>query len=329
MLIPYIHTLLKAQTDSPYLEFTTSFVRDISQDTIALILFGLENAPWSNAFKRLCGIASEKFQELIQDGEQPHKVLHAASKELCLAVKRKEIEEPHLLTQALEQVIHTFPARGCIAVGEPAVQIDKVDVMSLGVNQEVNDQVIKAMLSIRLQQLHKNIGVCYIDPQSVNEKFDATSDFNLDEKDQVKIILIPYHHTQPNQWSLVCVYVKDRLIVHYDSFPAGRKARSEQVNSTVVEILKKIYGKVKKGENRWKCQSGTCADQEGFDCGVHVIVNALHIICNHDTQYLPQSMNGLAKRLEIAQELVFEAFEAHDRWKGNWRRNDDDGELVV
>lgn len=105
-------------------------------------------------------------------------------------------------------------------------------------------------------------------------------------------LLVPLHNQKYEHRTVLVVGLEERSVYHHDSYKRGSKAGRSWVADTVIPALEK-----------WTClelgadvKSGKCAEQEGVECGIHTIANALALLNAED---LPMKVNALETTIWI------------------------------
>ena len=114
---------------------------------------------------------------------------------------------------------------------------------------------------------------CYVfDPLFFKSQpvFRFSSGFHIE--DTITRILLPIHDSQRKHWYLAVLTISDSTIKIYDSMSCKEQSLSQ---STHLER----FAKSVKPQQPWTVRPAECPQQDnGYDCGIYVIVNALQIM---------------------------------------------------
>ena len=156
--------------------------------------------------------------------------------------------------------------------------------------------------------------------------------FQID--DTVTRILLPIHDSQRKHWYLAVVMISDSTIKIYDSMSCKEQSLSQSTD------LESFVRKVKPQQQAWVVRLAECPQQNnGYDCGVHVIVNALHVMAQ---DFLPAAYDGATWRL-LCRSLLGETInnnqfnslveiadsKTNDFVPSNTQADDEDGWIIA
>ncbi|GMT01684.1 hypothetical protein PENTCL1PPCAC_23858, partial [Pristionchus entomophagus] len=196
-----------------------------------------------------------------------------------------------------------------IRKGTGGLSIEKL--RCLAPEQWLNDEVIEEMLKIicedavntmKCRPLSTYVFERICDGRTTqNEKKRLREDLSSTE-----YLLLPMHENG-NHWTLAVINTRDQRLVHYDlekiTTPALRLKTMERIVNFIEKLLPATEGK-------WKKQLLLCPQQpNSFDCGVFVILNALHFAAELPVHYNPEA--AAYWRFRAVPQLISGSFKLH------------------
>ena len=274
---------------------------------IELLIHGLRNCPWAGSFSQLCQLG----QKLLDIGLSKQS-LHESSSNGRLDVKASIQTEIQLILyqQIQNQPVCIDQLNGCISaypkfgdgqvLGALNASPTYHDMQTIGEDEELNDEIIRVVFGIELFKFQEPRAIQILDPSCIIAEASDSENRKVDVAQHISQIFIPIHHSVPLQhWTLCHVDLTSRKASHYDSFAGvGQGQRLARIKKDVFPILPEHC-------KAWSLEvkQEKCAEQEGNDCGIHVLANGIELL--HGNK-VPSKIDGLLKRVEYARLILRE-----------------------
>ena len=253
----------------------------------------------------LCNLLQQPAQKLFHKSDQSTEIVaRVLSLDVsCLILQLADQEIGRFPSLDPVDVISTFfPDTGdaCIQLGCVSnTSISKASFLTLRNNSFLNDEVIRVMLSLELDQLQDS-RILIADSSLF---FPSTSYEKIfDVSEETSLIILPVHHGHTYQhWSLIRISILDSEVQHLDS---AWSLESHQRIKGQVETILAATAKIKTDFNAdWKFVAKDVLTQQGIECGIHCIANGIACM-NGDCP--PKELDTCQLRVDYARRILLE-----------------------
>ena len=273
---------------------------------IELLIHGLKNCPWAASFMQLCQLGEKLLdlklsKQMLLESSNEKRDAEASIQAELEQISYQQIGKQISAREELEACISAYPKfHDGLILGPLNATPTYRDMQTLGDNESLSDDIIRAVLGAELANLAEPRTVHVVDPSYIDAEAFDQEERQIDVGQQISDIIVPMHHGTPvEHWTICHVDLKNRKATHYDSYHGvGRLARLTRIIRDVIPVLPDWCQ-----ASSLTVEQGDCAVQEGNDCGVHVLANGIEIMRGNT---VPSKIDGVQKRVEYAHMILRE-----------------------